>query len=207
MNLLSVHVCGDASKSRRASPLPHLRESPELARPLLPSAAPATSARTPSLRRRMGCFIYEGVLLFGVVFVSALLYSVLTNQRNAMQGREGLLAIALVLMPGLYLVWYWSQTGQTLPMQTWHIRLTSLGGHRVSRLRATLRYLASWVWFLPALALWHLAGWRTAGTLMATLAGGVVVYALLSLLHPQRQFWHDALCGTRLVDTRPGTTP
>jgi hypothetical protein len=28
------------------------------------------------------------------------------------------------------------------------------------------------------------------------------VYAALSRLHPQRQFWHDALCGTRLVAER-----
>ncbi len=159
--------------------------------------------RTPNLRRRMACFLYEGVLLFGVVFVSALLYAVLTNQRNAMQGREGLLLVALILMPGMYLVWYWSQTGQTLPMQTWHIRLATADGRRVSRLRAALRYVASWIWFLPALALWHVAGWRSTGTLMAALAGGIVGYALLALLHPQRQFWHDALCGTRLVDTRP----
>lgn len=162
----------------------------------------ASVADAPGLARRMGCFIYEGVLLFGVVFATALLYAVLTDQRNAMQGREGLLIVALVLMPGLYLVWYWSHTGQTLPMQTWHIRLTALSGQRVSRRRATVRYVASWVWFLPALALWHLAGWHSTGSLMAALAGGVVGYALLALLHPQRQFWHDAACGTRLIDTR-----
>jgi hypothetical protein len=26
------------------------------------------------------------------------------------------------------------------------------------------------------------------------------VWAVLSRFHPQRQFWHDALAGTRLVD-------
>jgi len=29
--------------------------------------------------------------------------------------------------------------------------------------------------------------------------GWVAIWALLSRLHPQRQFWHDALAGTRLV--------
>jgi hypothetical protein len=28
----------------------------------------------------------------------------------------------------------------------------------------------------------------------------VGVWALLSRFHPQRQFWHDAWAGTRLVD-------
>jgi hypothetical protein len=31
----------------------------------------------------------------------------------------------------------------------------------------------------------------------------VVLWALLSRLHPQRQFWHDALAGTRLVPSPP----
>jgi hypothetical protein len=31
----------------------------------------------------------------------------------------------------------------------------------------------------------------------------VAGYSALALLHPQRQFWHDAVCGTRLIDTRP----
>jgi uncharacterized RDD family membrane protein YckC len=35
------------------------------------------------------------------------------------------------------------------------------------------------------------------------MAVGIAAYALLSFLHPQRQFWHDALCGTRLVGTPP----
>lgn len=161
----------------------------------------------PSLGRRLACFLYEGVLLFGVVFASGLAYALLTGQRNAMEGREGLLAFALVLMPGLYLVWYWSRTGQTLPMQTWQIRLVAAGGGRVPRRRAVARYLASWVWFLPALVMWQAAGWRSAASLSAVLAAGIAGYALLALLHPQRQFWHDALCGTRLVDTRAAGRP
>lgn len=175
--------------------------------PYRAAGAAASDLAAPSLTRRLACFLYEGVLLFGVVFGSALAYAVLTGQRNAMEGREGLLAIALVLMPGLYLVWYWSRSGQTLPMQTWHIRLVATGGGPVSRARAAARYLASWVWFLPALALWHAAGWRSGASLAATLSAGIAGYALLSLLHPQRQFWHDALCGTRLVDTRAAPRP
>ena len=31
----------------------------------------------------------------------------------------------------------------------------------------------------------------------------LLAYAALARLHPDRQFWHDAACGTRLVDWRP----
>ena len=33
--------------------------------------------------------------------------------------------------------------------------------------------------------------------------GWVAIYALLSRFHPQRQFWHDAFAGTRLVSSEP----
>ena len=38
---------------------------------------------------------------------------------------------------------------------------------------------------------------------VAVLLGGwIAVWALLARFHPQRQFWHDALAGTRLIDSR-----
>ena len=158
----------------------------------------------PGLARRMAAFVYEGVLLFGVVFTAALPYSVLTHQRHAMAGRDGMMLVAFVLAPGLYCVWYWSQTGQTLPMQTWHIQVLRADGQRLSRTHSLARYLAAWLWFLPALALAWALEWQHSSlrVSLATLLW-ILAYALLSRLHPQRQFWHDALCGTRLVDTRP----
>jgi hypothetical protein len=41
-----------------------------------------------------------------------------------------------------------------------------------------------------------LSAWGLGGTLLAWMA----CWSLLSYLHPQRQFLHDALAGTRLVD-------
>jgi hypothetical protein len=35
------------------------------------------------------------------------------------------------------------------------------------------------------------------------MALGVLVFAGLSYLHPQRQYLHDAVCGTRLITYRP----
>ena len=39
--------------------------------------------------------------------------------------------------------------------------------------------------------------------IFGVMAAGVIAYAMLALLHPQRQFLHDAICGTRLVTWRP----
>ncbi|MGZ5218113.1 MAG: RDD family protein, partial [Caldimonas sp.] len=72
---------------------------------------------------------------------------------------------------------------------------------------ALLRYLACCLaWFAPALllaSLAHLPPWPK----LAAIALGIVIYALLALAAPGRQFWHDIACGTRLVDSRGETPP
>jgi uncharacterized RDD family membrane protein YckC len=88
-------------------------------------------------------------------------------------------------------------------MKTWHIRLVTADGRPVGEWRAAARYLLSWLWFLPALGIAHAAGLHSLGSLFGAMAVGVLVFAALSFLHPQRQYWHDALCGTRLVTWRP----
>lgn len=155
--------------------------------------------RTPSLGRRMTCFMYEGVLLFGVVWAAGMVYSLVTGQRHAMTGQTGMQFVQFVVL-GAYFTWFWSRTGQTLPMQTWNIRLVTSSGQPVSPLRAACRYLLAWLWFLPGLAAAHLAGIRGGLAVSVILVVGVLTYALLSLLHPTRQFLHDALCGTRLIE-------
>ncbi|EGI76370.1 RDD family protein [Hylemonella gracilis] len=175
-----------------------------------PSAAPSPSAtsttgsaQTPGLMRRMACWLYEGMLLFGVLFIAGYLFSTLTQQRHALTGRHALMAF-LFLVLGIYFTWFWSK-GQTLAMKTWHIRVTDLRGQALTQARALLRYLLSWSWFLPPLALiapFHLG----AGETSVLMIGWILVWALLARFHPRRQFWHDVLAGTQLVDARPRTT-
>lgn len=159
------------------------------------------SAPAPLLRR-LASFLYEGVLLFGVVVVAGLVYATVTDQRHALIGQRGLQAWLFVVL-GVYFVGFWVRQGQTLAMRTWHIRLVKADGGALTPLRAGVRYLLCWLWFLPALALLHGAGlkggWQFSGVLIA----GVLTYAALARLHPQRQFLHDVIAGTRLVDARP----
>lgn len=164
-------------------------------------AGASLDLRAPALFRRLACFIYEGVLLFGVVMIAGYLYSTLTQQRHALHGQHGLQAFLFIVL-GIYFVWFWSHGGQTVAMKAWHIRLVSADGGPVSQWRALARYLLSWLWFLPALAALYLAGVQGLGAIFGTLALGVLAFAALSWLHPQRQFWHDAVCGTRLVTWR-----
>jgi uncharacterized RDD family membrane protein YckC len=161
-------------------------------------AADAASAPTPSLRRRMAAFLYEGVLLFGVVVIAGLLYGALTQQRHALQGQTGLQALLFAVL-GLYFMVFWTRGGQTVAMRAWQVRLVDANGGPLRPWRAFARYLASWLWFAPALIAARAAHLQSAFEIFALVTVGVVAYALLAFAHPQRQFWHDALCGTRLV--------
>lgn len=161
-----------------------------------PTAPTTFTPNTPSLPRRMACWLYEGLLMFGVVFISGYLFSALSQTRHALDNRHGLQAFIFVIF-GIYFVWLWAK-GQTLAMKTWDIKLVDAGGRAVTQSRALLRYVVSWIWFLPALiaaAVFHLSG---PETVVITL-GWVAVWAILSRFHPQGQFWHDALAGTRLI--------
>lgn len=161
--------------------------------------SPATSfPPTPPLRRRLASFLYEGMLVFGIAFGTAFVYGIGTGQQHAMQGREGLIA-ALVLVIGVYFLWCWTRTGQTLAMQTWRLRVVGPDGRPPSLPRALARYLLSWLWFLPGLLTIHFMGWEhDRGRVGLTLGVGALLYACLSLLLPHRRFLHDLLSGTRV---------
>ena len=160
----------------------------------------------PGVMRRMASFVYEGVLLFGVIMIAGYLFSSLTQQRHALRGMHGLQAF-LFLVLGIYFVWFWSKSRQTLAMKTWHLKLVDRSGRPVTQARALVRYLASWVWFMPALGMAELTGMRAGPGLWGWVLGGVAVIAVAARWSPDRQFLHDLICGTRMVDARPSTLP
>lgn len=162
-----------------------------------PIAGPADLLKAPSLMRRMACWLYEGMLLFGVVFIAGYLFSSLSQTRHALDNRPGMQAF-LFLILGIYFTWFWSR-GQTLAMKTWDIRVVSAQGHGLTQARALRRYFLSWVWFLPPLLLslpFHLS----PGTVGLLVFIWVIFWAWLSRFQTQKQFWHDAWAGTRLVN-------
>lgn len=157
----------------------------------------ATALAAPSLPRRMACWLYEGLLLFGVVFVAGTAFGLLTQSRSALAQRHELQFFIFVIT-GIYFVWFWHK-GQTLAMKTWRIRVVDRAGEPISQGRALVRYLLSWLWFVPPLA--AMAPFALSGAEVAVLSiGWVLVWALLARFHPERQFWHDVWAGTRLVD-------
>lgn len=168
------------------------------------AAATGGDLQAPGLRRRLACLLYEGLLLFGVGLISGVIGTVALKLTGTTQTalRETLLQGIGVVVYGVYFIWFWSRRGQTLPMQTWHIKLVTAAGERLTPAHAALRYLACSVWVAPAVILATVNHWPPVTTLVAV-GFGILGYAMLALLHPQHQYWHDVLCGTRLVTALP----
>ena len=87
----------------------------------------------------MGSWLYEGLLLFGVIFIAGYLFGTLTQTRNAMDNRLALQAFLFCVL-AVYFVWFWTR-GQTLAMKTWRIRVVDVRGRALTQHRALLRYL------------------------------------------------------------------
>ena len=152
---------------------------------------------TPTIKRRLTVMLYEAVLLFGVLAIAGLLFSILFQQRHALYLRHGM-QVWLLLVVGAYFIWFWTHSGQTLPMKTWRLQLVSTDGSAVSLKQAIVRYLLAWLWFLPGLIIaWALDthGWMA----IAIIGANMAAWGLSAYLHPSRQFLHDRIAGTRLI--------
>jgi len=143
--------------------------------------------------------MYEGVLLFAVVFLAGYLFDTLTQSRSGMTLRAARQAVLFAAI-GLYFVLSWRYSGQTLPMKTWSLRLQEQNGQVPTCARLMLRYLLLWPVPLAAALLIKAASWGSG-------LGGLdllIIFTPFSLFiwtwfDPQKQFLHDRLLGTRLV--------
>src|SRR5690606_29352178 len=124
----------------------------------------------------------------------------LTQSRSGLTFRHARQAI-LFLAIGVYFVLCWRYSGQTLPMKTWNLRLVDRDGTTPKPGRLILRYLL--IWPIPLLAALLVKG----GSLLTGYSSTdlLIVFApfahfLWAWFDPQRQFLHDRLLGTRLVD-------
>src|SRR5690625_2864714 len=93
----------------------------------------------PGRWRRFACMIYEGMLLFGLVFIAGLLFDVVTDSRHALKLRIGR-QIFLFALISIYFLSAWLKSGQTLAMKTWHIRLQNRDSTPLRLGQLLLRY-------------------------------------------------------------------
>jgi uncharacterized RDD family membrane protein YckC len=153
---------------------------------------------------RLFCTLYDTLLVGGLMICVGLVYGLITDQRQPMQGRLSL-QILMVLVVTTYFVGFWSsRRGQTLAMKTWQLKIVTSHGTPLSQGKATQRFILSWLWVAPgAIVLGFSAGPHapTLETVGLMLGLSMLCYVGLTLLMPDRQYLHDILCRTRLIRT------
>lgn len=141
--------------------------------------------------------IYEAVLLFGVLFAAELLFDLSTQNFGQAQLHYWRNLYLFVIL-GTYFTYFWRHGGQTLPMQTWHIKIVGDNLQPITLKQACIRYCVAWMWFLPALGLSYAFNIQRS-TSFALLLVGVIAWAWSSRFTKNGQFLHDKLVGTQII--------
>ena len=174
-----------------------------------PQQSPVThgTKTTPTRARRCASMMYEGVLLFAVVFLADYLFDTLTQSKHGLMLRSARQAWLFLVIGGYFLL-CWTRSGQTLPMKAWHIRLVALDGTAPSFGRLVLRFMLMWALpLLGAASVWaisRLTGWPSA---LALIVAAPFVVFIPTWFSPQQQFLHDRLAGTRLANVPTSKNP
>jgi uncharacterized RDD family membrane protein YckC len=136
----------------------------------------APRPRAPRLGRRLASALYDLLALAALVLVAT--FPFLAVFGDSVHGwRRHALQLWVLAVGGAYYVYFWTRGGQTLPMKTWRIRVVRHDGAALGVGRALHRYLLA---LLGAFALGLGFAW--------------------ALVDRDRQFLHDRLAGTALVD-------
>lgn len=120
--------------------------------------------------RRLFSLLYEGLVLFGVLFVAVLFFMLARDPHAA--GAKHFFQLYLLLVLLWYFTWFWTHGGQTVAMRAWRFRVERVDGHPLRFPQACLRFFLGWLSVFS------------------------IVWALFDR---DKQFLHDRLAGTRLV--------
>jgi len=137
----------------------------------------------PAITRRLASAVYDSLIVFAIALVATLPF-VLAFGDSTHGWRRYALQAWIVVAIGAYFVTCWVRGGQTLPMKTWRIRVVRWDGARLGAWQAVHRYVLAWL-------------------SVAALGAGF----LWALFDRDRQFLHDRLAGTAIVEARIEAKP
>ena len=158
----------------------------------------------PQFWRRVSCCLYEQLVLLGVIAFTFLLPNLGLGSLFGISLPSWLTFVYLYAVLGIYFIWYWTKTGQTLAMQTWRVRMIGQDGRNLSQQQAFWRYVYGSLWLIPCVLLqwaFHLEKWQIIEMLFTV---ALFIWPLSIYLDRHnlltRQSLPDRLAGTRLVE-------
>lgn len=166
--------------------------------------AELTALPSPKFWRRVSCGLYEQLVLLGVIAFTFLLPNLALGILFGASLPSWLTFLYLYAVLGIYFVWYWTKSGQTLAMQTWRVRMIGMNGYNLTRRQALWRYIFGSLWLVPCVILqwmFHLEKWQIIEMLFTV---ALFIWPLSTFLDRrpvnERQGLPDRMAGTRLVE-------
>jgi uncharacterized RDD family membrane protein YckC len=135
-------------------------------------------AFVPGFWRRVLSMVYESLILTAVLFIASFIFHLVFRDTSSILFRPAF-QLYLLLIAGVYFTWFWTHGGQTLPMQTWKLRVISSDGQCLYLKQALARYLFA--------------------VIGVFLLGCGILWALIDR---EGLFLHDRLAGTRIVNVK-----
>jgi uncharacterized RDD family membrane protein YckC len=100
----------------------------------------STAALRPTLFKLTACFVYDALVVIALSFLLGWLFIVTLGDATLGIKRYAL-QLFLWLSIGLYFVWCWSRSGQTLAMHTWRLKLVQATSKPLNLQTAAIRYV------------------------------------------------------------------
>lgn len=164
-------------------------------------AAQGLAPNIPSITRRIAALPYEGLLLLSLLLIAT--FPVSGMKGVTLSGAPHLVFQAyLALVVAAYFTWFWRRSGQTLPMKTWRFRVVDAQNRILTFKRALLRLIVASVFYGPACAGLVLLFFpqRVSPVITMWLFLPMLATLLWARFDGDRQFLHDRLAGTRLIN-------
>lgn len=102
--------------------------------------SPLSKALAPSLLKLCACLVYELLTIVALCIVFAgVFYGVFGDATEGIKRLSQQIFLWTIL--GAYYVWCWTKTGQTLAMQSWHLKVVAQNDVPLSKQMALMRYV------------------------------------------------------------------
>lgn len=119
---------------------------------------------------------YDGLLLAGVLFLSALFFPLLPEDFSASLAGQIIKSTYLLTICFLFYGWFWTHGGQTLGMRAWNLYLIKPDGKFINWPIAAVRFISA------------IISWAAVGLGFTWI-----------LINRRKLAWHDIASGTQIV--------